>query len=147
MAGKELVKSKFDKDFDDAINSVMQAMTMVVTLMIVLPFIIPRLPVTQAAQQYFQNQQYEGQQDSHTLSATSVSQHIVLPNPWVGAFFINDGPSTVEIRMNDENADPYIINPEESRTISRIGAEIRIYAIYYKCYLGGIATVRVDGVY
>lgn len=143
MAAKELIKSDFDKDLDDTIDSVMQMMMMVMVMLIV----IPMLPVAQSAQQYFQSQQYEGQQDSRTLLATSESQHVVLPNPWVGAFFINDGPNTVEIRINDENSLPYILNHNETRTIGRIGAEKRIYAIYYNCYPGGTATIRADGVY
>lgn len=140
MNGKELVKDTSDKDLDDTIDFVMQATMMVM-------FIVVLASMMQSTQQFFQSQQYKGQQDSRTLSATSVLQHIVLANPWIGAFFINDGPDTVEIRINDENADPYIIYSKETRTISRVGAENRIYAIYYKCYLGGTASVRVDGVY
>lgn len=143
MTGKELIKSDFDKDLDDTIDSVMQMMMMVMVMFVV----IPMLPVAQAAQQYYQGQQYEGQQSSCALSATSALQHIVLPNPWVGAFLINDGPNTVEIRFNDENSMPYILNPNETRTVSRIGADNRIYAIYYNCYPGGTATIRADGVY
>lgn len=143
MTEKGLMKDPFSRDLDDTIDSVMQVMMMAMFVV----FMIPMLPVAQSAQQYFQSQQYEGQQDSRTLLATSASQHTVLPNPWVGAFFINDGPNTVEIRINDEDAEPYIINFEETRTVNRIGAENRIYAIYYNCYPGGTATVRVDGVF
>lgn len=143
MADKELVKSEFDKDLDDTINSVMQIMMIAMVLIVV----IPMLPFAQAAQQYFQSQQYQGQQSSRTLSATGVSQHVVLPNPWVGAFFINDGPNIVEIRINDESSEPYILNPNETRTIGRVGADNRVYAIYYNCYPGGTATIRADGVY
>jgi len=143
MADKSLMKSEVDRALDETIDSVMPMMMMVMVMLVM----IPTLPVVQSAQQYFQSQQYEGQQDSRTLLATSVLQHTVLPNPWVGAFFINDGPNTVEIRINDENSEPYMVYSEESRTINRIGAENRIYAIYYKCYPGGTATVRVDGVW
>lgn len=143
MADKELVKSEFDRDLDDTIDSVMQVM-MIAMVVIVM---IPMLPVAQSAQQYFQSQQYEGQQDSRTLLATSESQHVVLPNPWVGAFFINDGPDTVEIRINDEESLPYILNLNETRTVGRVGADNRIYAIYYNCYHGRTATIRADGVY
>lgn len=143
MTEKGLMKDPFSGDFDDTIDSVMQIMMMAMFVV----FMIPMLPVAQSAQQYFQSQQYEGQQDSRILLATSVLRHTVLPNPWVGAFFINDGPNTVEIRINDENAEPYVLYSGESRTINRIGAENRIYAIYYNCYPGGIATVRADGVF
>jgi hypothetical protein len=136
----ELVKKD---SFDEEIDELLQPFVMVIFMFALMNI----LPAMQTVQQYYQSQQYEGQQDSRILSATSTLQHVVLANPWVGAFFINDGPGIVEIRINDESASPYMIYVNETKTISRIGAENRIYAIYYKCSSGGTATVRVDGVF
>lgn len=143
MAGKELVKSEFDKDLDDTIDSVMQMMMMVMVLF----FMIPMLPVAQSAQRYFQSQQYEGQSDPRTLHATQRPQHIVIANPWIGAYFVNDGPNSVQIKINDEESESYLMNLNETITLSRAGAENRIYAIYYQCNYGETATIRVFGVY
>jgi len=143
MAAKELVKSEFDKDLDDTINSVMQMMMMVMVMFVV----IPMLPVTRAAQQYFQSQRFEGQSDPRTLHATQVPQHIVIANPWIGAYFVNDGPNSVQIKINDEESESYLMNPNETITLSRAGAENRIYAVYYQCSPGETATVRVFGVF
>ena len=141
MPGKEL--DTFSKDIDETIDMIIQPMIMVIFMMM----LIPMLPVVQSAQQYFRSQQYEGRSASRTLSADGVLRHIVLSDPWVGAFIVNDGPDAVYIMINSDEADPYIIQAGESRTISRVGAENRIYAIYYRCYGGGTATVRIDGVY
>lgn len=143
MTGKEIVKSKFDKDLDDTIDSVMQVVMMAIVMLVM----IPRLPVVQAAQQYFQSQQYEGQPDPRTLHATQTPQHIVIANPWIGAYFVNDGPDSVQIKINNEESELYLMNPNETITLSRVGAINRIYAVYYRCSPGETATVRVFSVY
>ena len=143
MEDKYLMKDNFDKELDDAINTIMQIMMMAVLVV----YMIPMLPVTQAAQQFFQSQQYEGQSDVRTLHATQTSQHIVIANPWIGAYFINDGPNSVQIKINNEESDSFLMNPGETITLSRSGAENRIYAVYYQCSPGETATIRVFGVY
>lgn len=143
MTGKELVKSEFDKDLDDTINSVMQVMMMAMFVIVM----IPMLPVAQSAQRYFQSQQFEGQSDPRTLHATQAPQHIVIANPWIGAYLVNDGPDSVQIKINDEESESYLMNLNETITLSRAGAENRIYAVYYQCSPGETATLRVFGVF
>lgn len=143
MTDKELVKSQFDKDLDDTIDSVMQVMMMAIVMLVM----IPMLPVAQSAQRYFQSQQFEGQSDPRTLHATQRPQHIVIANPWMGAYFVNDGPNSVQIKINDEESESYLMNPNETITLSRAGAENRIYAVYYQCNPGETATVRIFAVY
>ncbi len=104
-------------------------------------------PFAQSAQRYFESQLWQGQADSRTLWATDALQHIVLPTPWMGAFFMNDGPDAVKVWINDTASEPYLINPKETRTISHAGARDRIYAIHYQCQPGETAVVRVDGMY
>lgn len=141
--GKELVKDTFSRDIDDTIDSVMQVMMMAMVVV----FMIPMLPVAQSAKRYYDSQLYQGQADSRTLDAVALMRHEVLPNQWIGAYFINDGPSAVEIRINDEDSMPYTLGPDETRTVNRAGAENRIYAIYYRTTPGGTATIRADGAY
>lgn len=143
MAGKELVKSQFDKDFDDTIDTVMPMMMMMMVMLVM----IPMLPVVQSAQQYFQSQQFEGQSDPRTLHATQKPQHIVIANPWIGAYFVNDGPDSVQIKINDEESESYLMNFNETITLSRAGAENRIYAVYYRCSPGETAAVRIFAVF
>lgn len=135
-----------DKD-DDIMGSAMETVMNVMVTVIALSIFLPKMPMFQSAQRYFDSQTYQGQSESHILSATDVQKHIVLNNPWIGAYFINDGPDTVMIRINDESSTPFLLGFYETITLSRSGADTRIYAIYYQCNSGETTSVRVLGVH
>lgn len=135
--------AKEDAIFDSTLDTVIELVIMFMLLSVFLPM----MPVVKSAQRYYDSQVYSGQSDSHTLSATGTLQHIVLGNPWIGVYFINDGPDAVMLRINDESSQPFSLGAGETLTLNRLGAEIRIYAIYYQCSSGETATIRIFGVY
>lgn len=98
-----------------------------------------------------QKREFQGKVDTRTLEVTDEIKHIGLINnypnhPWISAFFINDGPDTVYIGINN----PYEwveIEKDETRTIDYTHADERIRKVYYKCDPGETASVRVEGHY
>ena len=66
--------------------------------------------------------------------------------PWMSAYFINDGPDAVEIAINYPN-DRFALNPVETVTVTRAGAQERIAMIFLKCAEGETASVRITGEY
>lgn len=137
-----MTKELTQKDtFDESIDMVMQAMFMAMFMVVLLP----RMPLAQSAQRYFDSQYYEGRVGSKVVNATDVVQSFVLPSPWVSAYFINDGPDYVMVRVNDEAGDIIYIRPLETITVSRVGARDRIYAVWYWCEAGQTALVRMYG--
>lgn len=143
MTDKDITKDSFSRDIDDTIDTILPVMVMMVMMM----FMIPMLPVVQSAQQYFQSQQFLGKSVSWVLSATQMPQHIVMDNPLVGVYIVNNGPSVVYLRINSMDSVMYPLGVLETLTFNRLGAQERIYAIYYKCDAGGTATVEVIGEY
>lgn len=103
-------------------------------------------PVVAQAGQYFQTQAYQGVSDPRNLKAKHVMQELLLPNPWIGATFINDGPDEVMIGINQED-NMFIMPIGETVTITRMGAQERINSIYYCCRQDEVAMVRVIGEY
>jgi len=138
-ANQQLQQTADDSWIDTVISAAMMAVFMMVLL--------PMLPVVRSAQSYYESQRYEGQTDTKTLSSVFEIQHIVLSTPWIGAYFINDGPNEVEIRINGSDCPPFVMYPGETVTINRAGARDRIYAIYYKCFRGKTSVVRIIGEY
>lgn len=111
-------------------------------------------PVFQGMQtqtQALQAQAYVGNEDPRDIHATNVLSWINLVydypfTPWISAYFINDGPGSVEIGINYPD-DRFTMNPGETITVTRSGAEERIKAIYFICRPGLAADLRVTGVY
>jgi len=140
---KSLQKDEFSKDLDETINWVIQAMMMALFVIV----LVPMLPIAKSAQQYLQSQQFVGETESRILRATQVPQHIVLDHPWVSAYFVNNGPDTVYLKINSSDSSPYPLGVYETLTINRLGAQNRIYAVYYQCDTGCTAEVEVIGEY
>jgi hypothetical protein len=94
---------------------------------------------------------YEGKPYSKTHNATETLSWIDFIHnhpytPLMSIFLINDGPDAVEVAINYPN-DRFTMQPGETRTIERSGAQERIAIIFFKCAEGETATVRVEGEY
>lgn len=134
-------------EWDTAIESVMTGMVIALMVMV----IIPMLPVVQQAQQYFAGQYYQGNVETRILHATEALKYWDLINdspyrPLISAFFINRGLNTVFVAIN-EAKDWMEIRPDETRTVSHVGADKRIEIIFYKCNIGETASVEAEGHY
>jgi len=140
----EKTKSTVSDDMKEATDMIMNAMVFVIVMAVMLPKMMPQFS---QAQSYFERQSFEGQSETRILNATSTVQNVVLANPWVGVYFINDGPDIAMIRLNDESGDIIYIRPLETITINRLGAQDRIYAIWYWCENNQTALLRVYGQY
>ena len=143
MAEKAL--TAYDDDIMDAIPKVLM-----VTLGLVL--LVAVLPVTQYAQaQTYYAQAYQGKTDPRTIKATDELRWIDLVHdppypPWIGAYFIQDGPNSVEIAINHPD-DRFTMKPGETVTVDRSGAQERIGIIFHVCERGKTASVRITGEY
>ena len=98
-----------------------------------------------------EKEEFEGKVDTITLSVTSEQSCLNLLDRWhytalISAFFVNDGPDTAYIAINE----PYAwlkIKENETRTVDHTKADKRIERIYHKCDLGETASVRIEGEY
>jgi len=98
-----------------------------------------------------EKEEFEGKVDTVTLSVTSEQACLNLLGRWhytalITAFFVNDGPDTAHIAINE----PYAwleIKINETRTVDRTKADRRIERIYHKCDAGETASVRIEGEY
>lgn len=123
----------------------------IMTALLMVIMIATITPITQTLQAQVQAQAYSGQEDPRTVRATNILSWINLVydypfQPWVSAYFINDGPSAVEIGINYPD-DRFTMKPRETITVTRSGAEERIKIIYFICHPGLHADMRVTGVY
>jgi len=133
---------------DEDVRMIMTVMMMVIVMSQLLQ---PLFQGAQAQTQALQAQAYSGQEDPRTIPVTNILSWINLVydypfQPWISAYFINDGPGTVEIGINYPD-DRFVMNPRETITVTRSGAEERIKAIYFIARPGLGASVRVTGVY
>ncbi|GAI03605.1 unnamed protein product, partial [marine sediment metagenome] len=89
--------------------------------------------------------------DERTLEVTDRVQSMTFIGDWrcaplINAFFINDGDNTAYIGIN--HTDEYFtMEPGETRTVDRAGAEERIALIFYWSDNGETTSVRVNGEY
>ena len=97
-------------------------------------------------------EEFEGKLDPRTLSATDSLKWLDLieglpHKPWITAYFINDGPNSVKIRINHPELEFQVIKLNETLTINQEHADERIRRLFYKCDTGETASVRVVGQY
>ncbi len=151
---KEIVK-RDETDFmlnDSDMDMMMMMFMMMIMLSIFMGPMAQQLQTQGTAQaQSLQAQSFVGNEDPRDIHATNNLSWINLIydypfQPWISAFIINDGPSAVEIGINFPD-DRFTVNPGETRTITRSGAEERIRIIYFVCVPGLTANLRVTGVY
>ena len=146
MSSEVTQRNEWDMDLSGISGSLMLLMGL--ALMAV---VASTLPATQQIAQELQTLSYRGKLDSPEHTSTETLSWIDLIHdypyiPWISAYFINDGPDAVEIAVNYPN-DRFILNPMETITVSRPGAEERIAIIFFKCAQGETARVRITGEY
>lgn len=98
-----------------------------------------------------EKEEFEGKVDTITLSVTPKQSCLNLLDRWhytalISAYFVNDGPDTAYIAINE----PYAwlkIKENETRTVDHTKADKRIERIYHKCDPGETASVRIEGEY
>ncbi len=134
--------------YDDDMMNVMPQVLMVLLGLVLLMAV---LPVTQSITQAAQAQVYLGRTVTKTVKANGNIRYLDVRfdypyTLWISAYFINDGPDPVEIAINypDER---FEINPKETVTVNRSGAQERIAVVFYVCERGKTASVRITGEY
>lgn len=95
--------------------------------------------------------EYRGIEDPRVLLCTDQLQYIDLINrhpdtPWIAAYFINTGPDTAIIGINEPH-EGFLLFRNATITVNREHADERIRGLYYQCNLGETATVFVTGQY
>lgn len=98
-----------------------------------------------------EKEEFEGKVDTPTLSVTSKQSCLNLLDRWhysalITAYFVNDGPDTAYVAINEPYAWLEIKNGE-TRTVNHTKADKRIERIYHKCDVGETASVRIEGEY
>lgn len=139
---------------DPMMEMVAKTVVVAVAFMFMAPYIQQVLagsipPTAAQAVRFLSAQAYQGKADPRVLNATSELGWIDLIHdypytPWISAYFINDGPDTVEVAINYPN-DRFTINSGETVTVNRSGAQEKIAIIFFKCAEGETASVRVTG--
>jgi len=153
----DISKREKSKSFELFEESDITMMTTMMMMVVVMAMVLPSLlqgPVSIQSQPQSLSARalsYEGQEDPRILYATNILKWVNLIydypfRPWVSAFIINDGPSSVEIGINYPD-DRFLMYPGETRTVTRTGAEERINILFYICTPGLTSTVRATGVY
>jgi hypothetical protein len=109
-----------------------------------------QIRIRRGIEEHNRKESFEGKLDPRTLEATSERQCLSLMErwpftPWVSAFFINDGPNEVYIRIN--RSELVKVKVGETRTINHIHAEERIEQVYYHCDEGETASLRIEAYY
>ena len=99
-----------------------------------------------------EKEEFEGKLDPRTLDATDSLKWLDLiegppHKPWITAYFINDGPNSVEVGVNHPELKRQEIKLDETLTINQEHAKERIRRLFYKCDTSETASVRVVGQY
>ncbi len=136
---KELVEE------DDLFGS-MTPILMTVFAVLAFVVLIPAIPAFRSANAYYSSQLFQGKNDPRILKAKGEIQWLFLDPAWVNAFFINKGPNNVYIGLNQRD-NLFEMEPNETRTVTRTGAQERIHAIFYYCNRHETATIDVTGTY
>lgn len=135
---------------DSFLNIMLGSILAVAGVMVIAPTLQRMFPVVQA-QQYYLAQAYVGLTDDRVLNATPTMQWLNLIsdppyNPWITAYFFNDGPHSVFIGINNPDELTQLASGED-KTIDMTGADRRIEFVFYKSNIGERASVRVIGKY
>ena len=136
---------------DDSFMNIMLGSIMAVAgIMVLVPTLQRIFPVTQLTQ-YLEAQFYTGLTDDRTLNATPTMQWLNLIsdppyNPWISAYFFNDGPHSVFIGINSPDELTQLATGED-KTVDMTGADRRIELVFFKSNRGERASVRVVGKY
>lgn len=148
---KDLVnRDKFDLDFND--SDMMMVMMMAVVAIMMTQFLSPLNQNMQAQTKILESQSYHGTEDPRILHVTNVLSWLNLVydypfTPWISAYIINDGPSSVELGINYPD-DRFTMNPGETITVNRTGAlDEKINIIFCICRPGLQSSLRITGTF
>lgn len=147
----DIVK-RSESSLDISTSDIFKFITGIIIIVVMVEFISRFLrPTDTIIAQYIQAQTYVGISDPRVVEATDELTFIDLINehpytPWVSVNFVNDGPNSVMIAINQPAA-AYELKAEETASVYRIGAQERISAIFFTCALGEEALIRVIGEY
>ena len=141
----------YEEDIGEQVPNMMMMLMMVMVVSVVIG-ILPSLTQQVEAQAYqLQALAYQGRTDPRTVKANSNLKWLDVSHdfpyiPWLNAYFINDGPDPVWVAINYPD-DRFLINPKETTTVERSGAQERIAVIFYVCERGEKASLRITGEY
>lgn len=101
---------------------------------------------------YLAAESFEGEEDPrNSLSVTDEVAtidliHYLPHKPWIAASFTNYGSDTVYVAINIPTRE-IEVRVNETVEIDREHAKKRIEYIFYRCAVGGTATMRIVGQY
>lgn len=124
---------------------------MVVIVAAIMADMVTRFTSSSLTSQYIASQMYQGVTDPRVHDVTDEGYILDLVGAghftaWVSAEFINDGPDSVWVAINNPD-EKFEIKSGEGGSVSRIGALERIRIVYLSCDTGGEAAVRIIGEY
>lgn len=136
-------------DFGIGVADVVKFFTVIVVATIMADVVAGR--TSPLATQYIESQMYQGVTDPRECAVTHELSLLDLINetpftPWVSAQFINDGPGSVWVGVNNPDS-LFEVKAGENATINRLGALERILSVYHVCEAGSTATLRIIGEY
>lgn len=123
----------------------------VIMMALMLSIIGPMSQQVQAQTSTLQAQAYVGDTDPRHVHVTNNLSwlnfvHEYPYQPWVSAYIINDGPSTVTVGVNYPD-DRHEMNVGETLTITRETAQDRIRILFFRASVGLQSDLRVTGEY
>ena len=141
---KALIPEVVDEEGNKIVGPELEAVTGLVTQ-------LAQLAQLARIRKSLEKEEFEGKVDTITLSVTSKQSCLNLLDRWhysalITAFFVNDGPDTAYIAINE----PYAwlkIKENETRTVDHTKADRRIERIYHKCDPEETASVRIEAEY
>ena len=116
---KELTK----KDYTDDILGAGMYMIMGIAF---LAFVLPAIPIVRSAQQYYEQKADEIPQGwvdnyDYVLPTGLSSFKVEFSRPGQTMSLINDGPGTIEVRVNEETATPRTVAPSQFFNVDLAG--------------------------
>lgn len=141
----------YEEDIGIQVPNMMMVLMMIIMVSVVITM-LPSLAQQVQVQAYqLQAQAYQGRTDPRTVQANSNLKWLDVSHdfpyaPWISAYFVNDGPDPVWVAINYPD-DKFVINPKETNTVERTGAQERIAIIFYVCERGKKASLRITGEY
>lgn len=132
-------------------SAIFKFLGIIIAVMVISDLVLRFLRPTDNITQYIQAQSYVGISDPRVIEATDKLSFIDLINehpytPWASVNFVNDGPDSVWVAINQPTA-TYELKVGETASVYRIGAQERIMVVFFICSSGEAALIRVVGEY
>ncbi len=139
-------KQAKDEAEQDHMMDEMISIMLMVTLILFLPQVVDILKDNQ------RRVNFQGRTVTRQLNVTSALQtedFVANPpnTPLISCFIVNYGPDAVGLQMNGTSEPWIIMQPDETRKIDQTNADVRINSLTFKCQVGEIALVELEGEY